>query len=276
MVAAGFSPARTASGASSDVWRIIDGVGRDSFGSDVLHFINGLSGADHCAIFCFGDEQPGPVTCASLDGSEAAQRGVSRYLRNGFWQFDPAVGAVRERRDGAPSVMRIELERFPCHVRSQLYSRMSDRVVLFGARANTSYIVSLLRTADRGPYSPEEIERLDRVADLLLSLIAKHAEVLAQRPHLALTDLDEIERCLLAQRAMPVREAQVCARVLFGMSSAAIASELGIGEETVKTYRSRCYQRLGVASPRELLMWYLSIWEPSRAAVEDAPRALAS
>ena len=39
-----------------------------------------------------------------------------------------------------------------------------------------------------------------------------------------------------------------------------IASRLNIGEETVKTYRKRAYQRLGKATQRELLNWYIERW----------------
>jgi DNA-binding CsgD family transcriptional regulator len=59
---------------------------------------------------------------------------------------------------------------------------------------------------------------------------------------------------------LPRREAEVCARILYGMSSVGIALDLSVSEETVKTYRKRAYQRLNIGSERELLTWYLARW----------------
>ena len=49
------------------------------------------------------------------------------------------------------------------------------------------------------------------------------------------------------------REAQVAAAELAGASDADIADELGVKPQTVSTYRSRMYQKLGVSSRAELL-----------------------
>jgi DNA-binding CsgD family transcriptional regulator len=44
----------------------------------------------------------------------------------------------------------------------------------------------------------------------------------------------------------------VCARILSGYSSEAIASELGISLHSAFTYRKRAYDKLGIASQNEL------------------------
>src|SRR5690606_32985228 len=96
---------------------------------------------------------------------------------------------------------------------------------------------------------------------LLISLLAKHAATLMSRPNVvrAVTCRDEIEDCLVTMTSFPKREVEVCARILHGMSSIGIALDLGVGEETVRTYRKRSYQRLQIASERELLVWYLDL-----------------
>lgn len=73
---------------------------------------------------------------------------------------------------------------------------------------------------------------------------------------------------------LPAREAQVCARILFGLSSAGIALDLSVGEGTIKTYRKRAYERLEMGSERELLIWYLSrwkCWKSERFEAADQP-----
>jgi len=87
-------------------------------------------------------------------------------------------------------------------------------------------------------------------------------DVLARRlnPALALENLEEIEHCLRAMSALPRREAEVSARILYGLSTPGIALDLAVGEESVKTYRKRTYLRLQIGSERELLHWYLRLW----------------
>jgi DNA-binding CsgD family transcriptional regulator len=97
---------------------------------------------------------------------------------------------------------------------------------------------------------------------LLMSVLGKHADLRQTRPNVAqaLTALEEIENCIVATNALPRREAEVSARILYGLSSVGIALDLSVSEETVKTYRKRAYQRLAIGSERELLTWYLARW----------------
>jgi DNA-binding CsgD family transcriptional regulator len=99
------------------------------------------------------------------------------------------------------------------------------------------------------------------VAPLLVSLVAKHAEIIGAARSLAHapSSLDLIIQCMADTPNLSRREIDVCARFLYGMSSIGIELDLGIGEESVKTYRKRAYQRLGIGSPRELLTWYLDL-----------------
>jgi DNA-binding NarL/FixJ family response regulator len=116
-----------------------------------------------------------------------------------------------------------------------------------------------------------------RSAELLMSVLAKHADVRQSRPNVAqaLTELPEIEACIVATSNLPRREAEVSARILYGLSSIGIALDLSVSEETVKTYRKRAYQRLGIGSERELLTWYLARWSLWRGHRFEVPAARA-
>ncbi|WP_017670635.1 helix-turn-helix transcriptional regulator [Blastomonas sp. AAP53] len=54
------------------------------------------------------------------------------------------------------------------------------------------------------------------------------------------------------------REQQVCARTLAGLDARAIESDLGIGINTVRTYRQRAYRRYGISSANEFLPYVIS------------------
>ena len=59
------------------------------------------------------------------------------------------------------------------------------------------------------------------------------------------------------------RERQILVRTLGGATSADVADELGVAATTVRTYRARAYEKLGVAGPEEVLAALrLAIEEP--------------
>lgn len=108
--------------------------------------------------------------------------------------------------------------------------------------------------------------QLNQWGGLLLASVAQHTKMTAASPSnvpsvdSALAILEDIEQCLVAARQFTKREAEVCARVLFGLSSVGIALDLGVSEQTVKSYRKRAYLRLAIGSEREMLNWYLKTW----------------
>jgi DNA-binding CsgD family transcriptional regulator len=112
------------------------------------------------------------------------------------------------------------------------------------------------------PFTPDEVRRLLIEAKLLLSLVTKQFDIVAQQEQMAsaISSLDQIDRYIAnAPEQLSPREAQVCARILYGQTTTGIALDLGIGTESVMTYRKRAYRRLEIASHRELLCWYLSL-----------------
>jgi DNA-binding CsgD family transcriptional regulator len=110
--------------------------------------------------------------------------------------------------------------------------------------------------------SAEMSHRLAITAKALSAVVRKHLEIARGfcRVTQPLGNLADIEQCLSDCTRLPPREVQVCARILFGVSSPGIAIDLDLRETTVKTYRKRAYQRLAIGSERELLTWYLRSW----------------
>ena len=95
-----------------------------------------------------------------------------------------------------------------------------------------------------------------------LDLLAGHSFQQSQFPNPAdaLRSLDVVESCLTAMTDLPRREMEVCARVLLCQTALGISLSLEISEESVRTYRTRAYRRLGIGGVRELWMWYLNLW----------------
>lgn len=163
-------------------------------------------------------------------------------------------------------------------VRSSVFHDVRDRLLLCGHGLNADFRLSIVRSDPHAPFAGEAIEKVVHSAQLLMAALGKHADIRETRPNVAqaLTALEEIETCIVATSALPRREAEVSARILYGLSSVGIALDLSVSEETVKTYRKRAYQRLAIGSERELLTWYLARWSRWRGlCFELAPaRAL--
>ena len=141
-------------------------------------------------------------------------------------------------------------------------ARMRDRLLLCGHGTNGDFGLSIVRSDPLAPFADEAIEKVAHSAQLLMAALCKHADIRQTRPNVAqaLTELAEIESCIVATSTLPRREAEVASRILYGMSSVGIALDLSVSEETVKTYRKRAYVRLAIGSERELLTWYLARW----------------
>lgn len=258
---------------------IIDVIGDDCFGRELLLFLNDVCGADHCAVFQIEAARPVKLAAASLDGSDTADRCASAYISSGLWQRDPTMTAARFTFNHVhPSLIRMDVQSLEDpELRERIYSHMRQRLLLCGRSAVGHVALSVLHSVNGADFAEDAITNLEALASPLLSILGKHASALWQRRLLleSLSSLETIEACVAsAPGRLPRREAQVCSRILYGMSSLGIALELNVSEETVMTYRKRVYQRLNIGTQRELLMWYVSLWSISTTMPRRIPASL--
>lgn len=259
---------------------IIDVIGDDCFGKELLLFLNDVCGADHCAVFQIESAQPVKLAVASLDDSDTAERCTNAYIESGLWQRDPTMTAARFTFNHVhPSLIRMDIQSLEDpELRSKIYSHMGQRLLLCGRSAVGHVALSVLHSVERGDFAEDAIANLEALASPLLSILGKHASALWQRRLLfeSLNSLEAIEACVAkSPDGLPRREAQVCSRILYGMSSLGISLELGVSEETVMTYRKRVYHRLNIATQRELLMWYVSLWSVGTTMPRRSPASYA-
>jgi DNA-binding NarL/FixJ family response regulator len=254
-------PARSTASRLSE---IVGAAGTERFGGVLLSFLNLMCGAGHCAVFHFKRDGLRELAAGSLDGTDTAHRSTSLYLQRQFWRKDEAISEARScaNKDTAV-IVRMEMSDIAgTDLCESVYPKICERIVVAGRWRTESYGLSILRTHDQGAFSDADLECIAEHAELLVSLLGNHADLLVRRPNLALalTSLSEIENCLTEMSDLPRREVEACSRLLFGMCTLGIALDLGIGEHSVKTYRKRAYLRLQIGSARELLIWYLGLW----------------
>lgn len=143
------------------------------------------------------------------------------------------------------------------------------------------FAVNFYRHQHQRPFSDRQISGFESVAPVLLALTRKHIRLSSGRPSVAALRSDAAQaRQPLALRVQPPplagpalaadelqalrtrlvrlqaeltdRELDVCARLLQGLTHEGIASDLGLGVPTVKTYRNRAFARLGIHFRNEL------------------------
>jgi DNA-binding CsgD family transcriptional regulator len=258
---------------------LVDCIGEDRFGPSFANFLHSLCGADHFAAFRMGRDELREVAACCVQPENTARDRVESYVRQGLWKSDPAMTEAQRCVEGpTPTIIHVDFsDRNYIDLRLRVYPHIRDRILLCGRAEGGAFGLSVLRSDPHAPFANEAIERLGRTAGLLVSMLAKHADVCQSRPNVAnaLTTLAEIENCIVATSDLPRREAEVCARILYGLSSVGIAIDLKVSEETVKTYRKRAYQRLAIGSERELLTWYLARWGRWSAERFKTPAAAA-
>ena len=253
---------------SAGLTALIGGIGEHDFGQRLMTLFSETYDAEGFAIYHVSENAVHDVATEMREDSAVARRQVAIYLENQRWRRDPMIAQARQqlgqRRTGVVQSPMHDLPK--ADFRDVLYDRMNicDRVLLCGRSSGGMIGLSLVRAAKSGAFDAGDMVRLTDACPLLMSIIDKHVAIVRRPPKLAsaLTSLRLIQQCLAdAATHLSAREKEVCARILYGMSFAGISVDLGIGEETVVTYRKRAYDRLGIATQRELLIWYLNLWD---------------
>ena len=267
----------------ADFPALIMSIGEEHFGAQLLSMLHATCGAEHATVFSLTADNLVEVTAASLDGSDTAHRQVGIYLKEGLWRRDPSFAeAKRYLASHSAAIVRTDVEHLSDNdLRNLVYgeTHIQDRLLICSGWGDDVVGLSVLRSVDVGRFTDDDIEAVRSIANTIFALLAKHINLTWHGPSaaVALTSLEEIEECIAqSDQKFPRREAEVCSRIVYGMSTLGIGLELHISSETVMTYRKRAYHRLDIATQRELLLWYLAVWSKwqGRATRRPAVRSI--
>jgi len=215
-----------------------------------------------------------------------------RYIEGQFQRIDPALGILRQARgrDGRGNRRNIHLLQRQDIADLSYKSHFFDQPDLAGkvailedcspapshsppspsppslspqrqrSETNGELYLNFYKRSGESGFSDQEIDNLASLSGLVGQSIRRH-RLLSRPPTSSLPRLEEIRHLLCQDNSrksatggggLTPRELDVCARVLVGYSSEAIALDLGIGESSVATYRKRAYGKLGISSQNEL------------------------
>lgn len=253
--------------ANSELSTVVESIGTPSFCSHLLQFLHEICDGEHCALYRLDGNSVKSVASGSVDGTFTAQLHATRYVREQYWRRDPdMLRALFFQSAADPMIVRTGFpDAWDVPLRETIYPDVSDRLIIAGRGDHGAVAISVVRTT-KERFSENGIEALSRRAHLLLCALSRHVNILLEPYDVsdALEVLVAIEECLVAMTSFPRREVEVAARLLYGSSATRISEDLGIGIESVKTYRKRTYERLNIHNERGLLKWYLRVWSSWR------------
>lgn len=234
---------------------LIDALGTLRFEDAMLSLAQKSVRCSHLSAFSVSRGRlPRLLIAANGGKSPSARRIASKYMRE-YWQLDPAnrLIAAEPRLSHGATIRMLSQE-----VENALYQRdcylsasLVDRVSIVKCQADEIVRLNFYRNRAQGRFADADIRVISEMANILVQALDKHDKI---RP--ALNDEDRYRqycgRLASAAPQLTEREIQVCAEIVRGLSSEAIANALGLSINTILTHRRRAYAKLGISSQNEL------------------------
>lgn len=233
-------------------------MGRPEFDSSLLFYLNTWVQSKHFSILRVKDNIPALLLCdRQHDRPNVAwhcgQSYVKRYhLYDDLYQ-NLATQNIEQHQTTTGQLCADEIIFSP--YRQEIYEKngLIQRLCgLYRDDDNSPILFNLYRHKEQGFYSDHEIENFERIIPALVKLIQGH---LALQEKSQQKDLKQ--QLLKYQPLLTSQEVEVCSRILKGMSYIGIAADLNLKESTIKTYRNRAFEKLGINFKNQLFALFL-------------------
>ncbi|MDB5555217.1 MAG: hypothetical protein JWL86_5201 [Rhizobium sp.] len=244
-----------AASAQNRVEQLVGAIGSPVFDEQMIDFAVDELRCSHVTAFTYCDNRP-PRMLLAVDRGEPmlARRIAAKYISE-YWDLDPANKvAASEPRVGEGATIRLQYEEIEdAAYRRDCYrqARLVDRFSLIKAYGKQLVRVNLYRDSTRGRFCDSDLTEISKLAGLLMQIVVKHDQL---RP--TLTDEDRLDAYRTKLRycdpLLSDREIQICAEIVMGRTSEAIANKLGLSINTILTHRKRAYAKLEISSQNEL------------------------
>lgn len=241
----------------------IDAIGEAHFAASALACVNTAVAVDFWSVYSVGqDQEPRMFLSGSL-----AQRDVSldcfrRYQRGLYRRDKTLAGARNLALTGQPAMTLWNEAQIPSPHREQIYRRhdIHERLSLVASGdLHNALALNLYRFKHSGGFRAGEVDAVQLLARTLLSCVNKHLQVLGRRQEAGASALTHAKDFLRHRNAqLTARELDVCERLLRGWTYEGIAQDLALSVASVKTYRARAFDRLGIHFRNELFALAIS------------------
>lgn len=232
---------------------VIGAIGRPSFDAEALATLNdgALRAASWSVYQVWRDRAPVLHLSASRGVADTTRDCFAAY-RDGLYRRDCSFDRVRTARPGHAAVLLMRADEAPnADHREIIYRRhrVLERLSVAALQDDGSLLaLNLYQHEHQGGFASGERANLEAIAPPLLAAVRRHVSLTAERAGPADPRAALQARC----PALTARELDVCERLLRGWSHDGIAADLGLSVATVKTYRARAFERLGLHFRSEL------------------------
>lgn len=240
----------------------------------ILDAINQISEVDYVSLVEYTSSGQNPVQVAYAAKERKDHRDVTKECferyRSSYFKRDPVIRLLNQmqtndQRCDSVSALHMSREDIPDMAwKRDIYERenLTDRLsFLFSPKPEGLLAVNLYRNAQRGSFTPAELEMLLPVAPLIAQVYRSCLE--SHKVSNGAKTIWQLEEILQVRaHALSTRERAVCARVATGMSVDGIAVDLDVSPSTVMTLRKRAYAKLrGQGGPGDrlrLVRWLIA------------------
>lgn len=237
---------------------VIGCTGQPDFSAKALAELNKMLPMCWMSIYRLYPHAPPESYGGGAFGIADGTRDSWRVYRRGLYSRDRTFLAAREVTEGGDAVVtRWHAREIPLEHRKAIYIRhgLRERVSLVeGDPSGGVLAVNLYRGMAQSSFRDDEVDLLCSLAPPLLATVQLHLRLTAPQ-HVGELPADDVvalspEPSALSE--LPRREREVCQRLLRGWTYDGIAADLGISAGTVKTYRNRAFERMGLHHRNEL------------------------
>lgn len=246
---------------------IIDSIGEPDFAQRGLACVNDWGAVGSWSVYRTWRDRPPQLFLSAAQGVADTTRECFGAYSDGLYKRDRSFEVARcfsRAEAGQAAVLHLRAEEVPdpAH-RAAIYSRhgVLARLSIVQPEAEGSLLaINFYKHQHQGVFADGETQNFIGVAQSVLACVRKHLRL--QEKSAGPTDaqppvLSMRQRLLVQCPALTTRELDVCERLLQGMSYDGIAADLQLTLASVKTYRSRAFQRLGLHFRNELFARFM-------------------
>ncbi|MEO8152915.1 MAG: LuxR C-terminal-related transcriptional regulator [Rhizobacter sp.] len=243
---------------------VISAMGDSGFAGCALASVNGALNAASWSVYRVWKDRAPVLHFSSSHGVQDTTQECFAVYRDGLYRRDRTFDAARTAAaQGEALMLRLSAREFPnSDHREAIYRRhgVSERLSIAEPQADGSVLaVNLYHHDHQGPFVEGELENFEHLAIGLLATVRRHI-VLMEAPPPTRPDAARLRETLQRRfGAMPARELDVCVRLLQGLSYDGIAADLSLSVATVKTYRRRAFERMGLHFKSELFAAFVGV-----------------
>jgi len=239
------TPHFTTDNAVNAIAGVVDCLGSPVFSTSAIERLNSWLPVSMWSVFrLFDDGQPAMPVAGSYKSHDHSAESWQEY-RTTLYKQDETFLAVRDQvHNKRQMLVHWHAQDIPAAHRERIYTRhgLRERLSMVCRDRDQGLLaVNLYRHEKLSAFTDTEIDLVGSAACLLLSCVQKHLSLITTREH---------SDSLLVN--LPRREREVCERMLKGWTYDGIAADLGLSAATVKTYRDRAFDRLGINHRNQL------------------------